>query len=1006
MFSSALKSISSTNITANYSISSTQTSTAGPWKIYDCKKKSTGKPYSVFVFDKKGLDSHGNSLGRSGASAFKRATEEVVERLKKEASSLAKLRHPSILELVEPVEETRGGGLQFVTEAVTASLASLLQDKDDQERSGGVGGRSSRYVTEDSDGVRRRRELEIDELEIQKGLLQISKALEFLHENAGLVHGNLTPDAILVNSKSDWKISGLAFCGPSEGSNKPTSFQPISLSEILNPDPRLPRFVQLNLDYTSPDFVLDNNFTTFADMFSLGLLAVSLYNSPHKSPIEAHGSLSTYKRTFTSSSTVPSTSNQFLSSRPLPKELSTHVLPRLITRRPAQRLTAREFQESEYFNNVLVSTIRFLDAFPAKTPNEKAQFMRGLVKVLPSFPKTVMEKKLMPALLEEMKDKDLIALILQNVFTIVDLLPSARRVFAEKVRPSLKDTFAPPPKKDQAPERDPTKDAGLMVVLEHMSTICNNCNGKEFTDDILPVVYAAIEAPTPAVVDAALRGLPSILPVLDFSTIKNELFPVIAAVFSKTSSLAIKVRGCQAFVVLCGGTPDGQDDGLDAFGAKKKPSASSSMLDKYTMQEKIVPLVKAIKTKEPAVMMAALSVLHVVGEAADADFVAMDILPILWHMSLGPLLNLKQFQTFMDLIKKLSRRVEDEQTKKLQELSGTNGSSTAAPNDDFLGFGGVSGTGFDQSNGGTDDDFESLVKGKATRTSTSEAFPSWDDAPAPARVTSPVGGSRSATPNAPAFSWSTPSPTQTNAPSTSQLGASKPAPGFRTVTPDLGGFQAMTPTSTQFSKPLQPTAQTPAQPQTQTSSSINWSTAATATSNPWSSSSAASTPGFSAGNSMSPPPSSAFGGINSSMSNLSLGGQRPGLSQSSSFSLPPPPGKNSMGSSGSSGFSLPPPPSHTPTQSGMSAFNKPATNTGMGMMGQQSMSTMSGMNSMNTMGSRPGMNMGSMGMASGGNMNSMMNNLSMNSMSGFQQQQQQQQSQQPKSGLDKYESLI
>lgn len=49
--------------------------------------------------------------------------------------------------------------------------------------------------------MRRRRELEIDELEIQKGLLQISKALEFLHENAGLVHANLTPDAILINSK-------------------------------------------------------------------------------------------------------------------------------------------------------------------------------------------------------------------------------------------------------------------------------------------------------------------------------------------------------------------------------------------------------------------------------------------------------------------------------------------------------------------------------------------------------------------------------------------------------------------------------------------------------------------------------------------------------------------------------------------------------------------------------------------------------------------------------------
>jgi SCY1-like protein 2 len=205
MFSSAFKSIASTNITSNYTISQNQTSTAGPWKIYDAKKKSTGKAYSVFVFDRKSLDAHSSGLSRSSAAAFKKVTDEVVERLKKEASSLAKLRHPSILELVEPVEDTRGGGLQFVTEAVTASLSSLLQEKDDQERSGGSGGRSSRYVTEDSDGTRRRRELEIDELEIQKGLLQVSKALEFLHDNAGLVHGNLTPDAILINAKVSTK---------------------------------------------------------------------------------------------------------------------------------------------------------------------------------------------------------------------------------------------------------------------------------------------------------------------------------------------------------------------------------------------------------------------------------------------------------------------------------------------------------------------------------------------------------------------------------------------------------------------------------------------------------------------------------------------------------------------------------------------------------------------------------------------------------------------------------
>jgi SCY1-like protein 2 len=119
----------------------------------------------------------------------------------------------------------------------------------------------------------------------------------------------------------------------------------------------------------------------------------------------------------------------------------------------------------------------------------------------------------------------------------------------------------------------------------------------------------------------------------------------------------------------CGGSndPAASNDGLDGImngNAGKK--SSSTALDKYTMQEKIVPLIRAIKTKEPAVAMAALNVLRQIGGVADAEFVALDLLPVLWSMSLGPLLDLQQFQAFQDLIKSLSSRVESEQTKKLQ----------------------------------------------------------------------------------------------------------------------------------------------------------------------------------------------------------------------------------------------------------------------------------------------------------------------------------------------------
>ncbi|KAK6594132.1 SCY1 protein kinase [Botrytis cinerea] len=710
MFSSALKSFTS-NINSNYSVSSTPSSYSGPWKIYDAKKKSTGKTASVFVLDRKALDAHAGSLGRSSASSMKRATEEVIERLKKEASSLARLRHPSILELVEPVEELRGGGLQFATETVTASLSGLLLEKDEQERAGGIGGRSSRYVTEDSEGGRRRKEVEVDELEIQKGLLQISKALEFLHDNAGLVHGNLTPDAVFVNAKSDWKLSGLSFCSPPDNSTKASSVQPINLSEVLNIDPRLPRSVQINLDYCSPDFVLDSNLNVSADMFSLGLLIVALYNSPHTSPLESNNSVSGYKRLFTSSSTIPSSSNSFLCKKPLPRDMTGEVLPRLITRRPAQR-------------------------------SIHAWFVQGVTII----PKKCHGKKVLPALLEEMKDRELISLILQNVFKIIELLPSARRPFTEKIMPRLKEIFLNNPKPPT--ERDAAKEAGLMVLLEHIQVISVNCSGKEFKDDILPIVAISIDSPTHALVDAALRSLNVVLPILDFSTIKNELFPVISSVFTKTSSLGIKVRGLEAFVVLCGGSND--------------PASSND--DKYTMQEKIVPLIRAIKTKEPAVAVAALNVLRQIGNIADAEFVAMDILPILWNMSLGPLLNLQQFQSFMELIKSLSVRVESEQTKKLQELSGTNGAGVRANGtDDFMSFGAASA--FPPAVGSDDPemDFERLVKGGIGAPSSNNALDaSWDANPTSPHAQQP----QSAQPK-PSFAWSTPSPTAPTYPSNS-----------------------------------------------------------------------------------------------------------------------------------------------------------------------------------------------------------------------------------------------
>lgn len=410
-------------------------------------------------------------------------------------------------------------------------------------------------------------------------------------------------------------------------------------------------------------------------------------------------------------------------------------------------MTAHEFQQSQFFDNILVSSIRFLDSLPAKTAHEKSQFMRGFPRVLDQFPRPVLEKKVLPALLEETKDREILFLVLRNVFQIVKLLPSGRRAFVEKVIPMLRDTF--PTAKDTSNEQDTAKEAGLVVVLDSMELIGRSCSGKGFKEAVLPIVRLGLESHTHSIVDKSLGCLPTIMALLDFSTIKHEVFPTVAAVFSKTSSLAIKIRGLQAFLIMCGGSPGNTEDFGNGLDGARQPSktakpSNNAVLDKYTIQEKIVPLLKAMKTKEPAVMMAALAVFRQVGKVADIEFLATECLPIVWGFSLGPLLNLTQFQEYMGLIKSLSSRIEDKQTRKLRELSS---GSNATSSNDLMNMGStdvIFGDGQDVGQ----NDFERLVLDRST---SKRGFEMLGDS-----FGSQPQRAESSRATAPAFSWSTP----------------------------------------------------------------------------------------------------------------------------------------------------------------------------------------------------------------------------------------------------------
>lgn len=201
-------------------------------------------------------------------------------------------------------------------------------------------------------------------------------------------------------------------------------------------------------------------------------------------------------------------------------------------------------------------------------------------------------------------------------------------------------------------------------------------------------------------------------------------------------------------------------------------------------------------------MMAALAVFKQVGKLADTDFLASDVLPILWSFSLGPLLNLQQFQEFMSLIKSLSSKIEQEQTRKLRDLSSSNGSgvSAASQTNDLMNLGSADAL-FGRN--GTDEvgesDFERLVLGRGTANGPGDDILGASMRPQFQRV-------QSSQAQAPVFSWSTPA----MSPTPSSASNSYSNHGSRAITPDasMSAFSTLQPLSAGASKPMQPNSYT------------------------------------------------------------------------------------------------------------------------------------------------------------------------------------------------------
>ncbi|CAI5797965.1 N-terminal kinase [Podarcis lilfordi] len=142
----------------------------GSWLLHRGRRKATGEPVSLFVYD------------------VKPGNEEQTQIAKAAFKHLKTLRHPNILSYIDGLETEKC--LHVVTEPVMPLPAYL-----------------------ESRGEGR----ELSELEISWGLHQIVKALSFLVNDCHLIHNHVCPAAIFVDRAGEWKLGGLDYMCSAQG---------------------------------------------------------------------------------------------------------------------------------------------------------------------------------------------------------------------------------------------------------------------------------------------------------------------------------------------------------------------------------------------------------------------------------------------------------------------------------------------------------------------------------------------------------------------------------------------------------------------------------------------------------------------------------------------------------------------------------------------------------------------------------------------------------------------
>lgn len=572
------------------------------WKIFPAVSRKSGQEVSIFVFDKDDLKK----------LKLKEHQERVLEVLRQEMKTLRLLRHPHVLKVEEVFEESRRT-LSFVTERVTCSLANACKN-----------------FTNVANVTPEVLEIGLTEFEVACGFMHVGEALSFLHREGRRVHLSIGPHSIFITPKGEWKLGGMGFCRVVEpGQTSRSEYYALdSGSGTKNPATgAIEGTWEPPLEYCAPEIVTEpRQFTSSADMFSLGLLLYELFVPPRadggRNPVLDVRDGNKMTHGYKVQSLHPIT---FPSSVPV----SLHnTIRQLLSLQPAQRPEARMFLASQFFDSGPIKTLRTLQSLVEQDPASQARFLTTLPEEIEGFSPRVLRDMVIPGLQSVVINKAVAPFVITPLLKIVAKVD--KHIFGHSIAPMMIPLLA---------MTEPVQ--CMLMFVSELEVLIPKAEDGYIRDHIVPMLCRALDSTVPEILDTVLNKIVDQASLFEYRILKQVILPRVNKLILQPPQMSVRVN---ALLWL---------------------AKSFHVFDKDLLIESVLPTLQQTlqADKSPAVCMCILGCYDNLGKHLGPESVAKLIIPAVAPLLWESTLNNQQFDLVCEKIQDMLKAVIMERDK-------------------------------------------------------------------------------------------------------------------------------------------------------------------------------------------------------------------------------------------------------------------------------------------------------------------------------------------------------